>query len=77
MARKEVHVVRNPKEGWDAKKTHADRVSAHCATQAEAISRARDICINQGAECVIHDRTGKIRNSNSYGNYTCPPKEKK
>jgi len=75
MSRKERHVVHSPKGGWDVEKPHADRVSSHCTTQAEAIGRAREICINQGAECVIHSRNGKIRESNSYGKDTCPPRD--
>ena len=63
MARKEIHVVKNPKDGWDAKKPDAKRVSTHADTKAEAVDRARDICINQKAECVIHGKDGKIQNS--------------
>jgi len=77
MARKELHVVKNPESGWDGKKPHAKRVSCHADTKAEAFDRTRDICINQKAECVIHGKDGKIQNSNSYGNDPCPPKDKK
>jgi len=77
MARKERHVVQNPGGGWDVKKPHAERSSSHSTTQAEAIDRAREICINQGAECIIHGKNGKIRESNSYGNDPCPPEDKK
>ena len=76
MARKEIHVVRNPKEGWDAKKPNAKRVSSHADTKAEAVDSARDICINQKAECVIHGKDGKIQSSNSYGKDPCPPKDR-
>jgi hypothetical protein len=75
MARKERHVVHNPEGGWDVKKPHADRASSHFNTQNEAIASAREICMNQGAECIIHGKKGKIRESNSYGNDSCPPKD--
>ena len=77
MTRNERHVVKNPERGWDAKKPHAERVSCHTETKAEAVDRAREICINQKAECVIHGMDGKIQNSNSYGKDLCPPKDKK
>jgi uncharacterized protein YdaT len=77
MVRNERHVVKNPKSGWDVKKPHSKRVSSHEDTKAEANNRAREICINQKAECVIHGEDGKIQNSNSYGKDPCPPKDKK
>ena len=77
MSRKEIHVVKNSKEGWDGKKPHSKRVSCHAETKTEAVTRAREISINQGAECVIHGKDGKIQGSNSYGRDPCPPKDKK
>ena len=77
MSRKERHVVPDPQGGWNVEKPHAERVSAHCYTKAEAFDCARDICRNQNAECVIHGRDGKIQNSNSYGKDPFPPKDKK
>jgi hypothetical protein len=77
MSRKELHVIPDPQDGWIVEKPHAERASAHCNTKAKAIDRARDICRNQGAECVVHGRDGKTESSNSYGNDTCPPKDKK
>ena len=77
MARKERHVVKNPDGGWDVKKPHSERASSHTDTKAEAVDHAREICINENAECVIHGMDGKIQNSNSYGRDTCPTKDKK
>lgn len=76
MSRKERHVVPAKEGGWDVKKPHAERASSHSDTKAEAVERAREICINQGAECVIHGKDGKIQDSNSHGNDPCPPKDK-
>jgi hypothetical protein len=67
--RNERHVVKNPDSGWDIKKPHAERASSHAETKAEAIMRARKICKNEGAECIIHGEDGKFRNYNSYGKY--------
>lgn len=77
MARNERHVVKNPEGGWDVKRPHSEKSSIHADTKAEAVDRAREICINQRAECVIHGKDGKIQNSNSYGNDPCPQKDKK
>ncbi|MCK9440820.1 MAG: DUF2188 domain-containing protein [Methanothrix sp.] len=77
MTRNERHVVKNPEGGWDVKKPHAERVSSHADTKAEAENRAREICMNEKAKCVIHGKDGKIQDSNSYGKDPCLPKDKK
>lgn len=76
MARNERHVVKNPESGWDIKKPHAERASSHAETRAEAVLRARKICKNEGAECIIHGENGRFRNYNSYGKYPFSPKDK-
>lgn len=43
----------------------------------EAITYGRDIAIHQQSELVIHDRHGRIRDKDSYGNDPCPPKDTK
>lgn len=69
------HVVPNPKGGWDVKAPEAQRASAHTNTQAEAITRAREIASNAGGETVIHGRDGAIRaKDSSGGNDPHPPK---
>ncbi|MBF0410971.1 MAG: DUF2188 domain-containing protein [Candidatus Riflebacteria bacterium] len=78
MPRKEHHVVKNTEKGrWDVKREHAQRVSAHAETKAEAISKAREISKNQETELVIHNKDGKISNSDSHGKDPCPPKDKR
>jgi len=77
MPRKEHLVVPNPGGGWDVKRNGADRVAAHCDTKQNAIVQARIISRNQGTELVIHNRDGKISNSDSHGNDPCPPKDRK
>jgi hypothetical protein len=51
------------------------RDSSHHRTQAEAIDAARDIARNQHSEVVIHDRHGRIRDADSYGNDPNPPRD--
>jgi len=77
MSRKEHHVLPNPSGGWDVKRNGADRASAHTDTKREAIDRGREISENQRSELVIHNKDGKISNSDSHGNDPCPPRDKK
>ncbi|WP_041546026.1 MULTISPECIES: DUF2188 domain-containing protein [unclassified Nocardioides] len=74
------HVVPNPDGGWDVRAPDAQRSSAHTDTQADAISRARDIVGNAGGgEVVIHGRDGRIRDSDTVtpGNDPNPPRDRK
>ena len=78
MARRnERHVVPNPKGGWDIKKPNATRASSHHETQAEAEARAKEILTRNGGEVVIHDKEGKIRDSDTVapGRDPFPPKD--
>ena len=52
----------NPEGGWDVTARDAHRASAHTTTQAEAITRAREIVTNLGGgEVEIRGRNGRIR----------------
>jgi hypothetical protein len=76
--RNELHVVPNSKGGWDVKKPNADRVSSHHETQSEAEARAKDMLARGGGgEVVIHNREGKIRDSDTVppGRDPFPPKD--
>ena len=75
MRRKEHHVVPSPDGGWDVKRDGAQRASVHTETKKEAIDRGRTISQNQGTEFVIHNRDGRISNSDSHGNDPCPPRD--
>lgn len=46
-------------------------------TQKEAIEFGRQIAKNQKSELVIHGVDGKIRDKDSYGNDSCPPRDTK
>ena len=47
------------------------------STQIEAIKIAKTIAKNQHSEVVIHRPNGVIREKNSYGNDSCPPRDKR
>lgn len=77
MPRDEHHVVPNKNGGWDVKRNGSDRASAHTDTKKEAIDKARTISKNQDTELIIHNKDGKIANSDSHGNDPCPPRDRK
>lgn len=74
MAKQGQHVVRSSSGGWAVKKAGSSRASSVHETQAEAIKAATRIAQNQKTELYIHGRDGRIRERNSYGNDTHPPK---
>ena len=70
------HVVPNG-DIWQVKSEGSTRATKNFNTQREAIDFARDIARNQKSELVIHRKNGQIRDKDSYGNDSCPPKDKK
>ncbi|MCR9118426.1 MULTISPECIES: DUF2188 domain-containing protein [Maricaulis] len=68
------HIVPNPNGGWDVKGGGAQRASSHHDTKQEAVSRGREISRNQGSELRIHNKDGRIAQSDSHGNDPYPPK---
>ena len=71
MSRREAgtpHVGPNPNGGWDVRRGGADRASGHFDTKAEAIDRGREMSRNAGTEFKIHNRDGRIAQSDSHGN---------
>lgn len=80
MPRNERHVTPDPDGGWNVVKPDAGHASAHRDTQADAIDRAREIVGNAGGgEVVIHDRQGRIRDSDTVapGNDPNPPRDRR
>jgi uncharacterized protein DUF2188 len=80
MPRNERHVVPDPEGGWNVRAPRADRASGHFDTQQQAIDRAREIVGNSGGgEVVIHDRGGRVRDSDTIppGNDPNPPRDRK
>lgn len=72
MAGKNQHVVKR-EDGWAVRGAGNERDTSHHQTQAQAADAARDIARNQRSEVVIHDRQGRIRDSDSFGNDPNPP----
>jgi uncharacterized protein YdaT len=74
MSTKTHHIVHNPNGGWDIKRGGADRASAHFDNKVEAIEQGREISRNQGTELKIHNKNGRISQSDSHGHDPYPPK---
>jgi len=73
MSKKNQHVV--PKgDNWAIKGAGNDRATKIVSTQSAAITIARKIAINQGAELIIHRPNGQIRERNTYGKDNFPPR---
>ncbi len=77
MTRKTHHVVPDPSGGWNVKKGGSQRASKHFDKKADATDWGRDVSRNQKTEFIIHNKDGKISQSDSHGNDPCPPKDKK
>jgi hypothetical protein len=73
---KNQHVVPN-KDNWGVKGEGNDKLTKTFDTQKAAILYAKMIAQNQKSEVVIHNKEGKIRDKDSYGNDPNPPRDKK
>ncbi len=60
--------------GWQAKKAGNSKASATGETQGQMIERGIELAKNEGAELIVQNRHGVIREKNSYGND--PPERK-
>lgn len=77
MTRKrDFHVVPHGND-WAVKKEGSSRASSVHPTQKAAIDRGREAARRDKAELVIHRKDGTIRDSDSFGNDPCPPRDKK
>ena len=69
------HVTWNSDKGkWKGQKGGSERASGYFDTKQDAIDRMREISRNAGTELRIHNKDGKISQSDSHGNDPYPPK---
>ena len=71
---KNQHVTTHPNGGWQVKGEGNTRATARTATQKDAISIARGLARNQGSELVSHRPDGRIRDQDSHGKDSFPPR---
>lgn len=74
MPRKSVHVTPAPQGGWNVKSGGASRAAVHTDHKADAVDRGREISRNQQAELVIHNKDGRISQSDSHEHDPFPPR---
>lgn len=63
----------NDDGSWKVKGSGDQQASSKHKTQNEAIERAIELSKKNNSELFIHDKDGKIRERNSYGNDPYPP----
>lgn len=71
---KNQHVTPHPGGGWQVKGEGNTRATVRTTTQKDAIGIAREISRNQGSELVIHRSDGRIRDKDSHGKDSFPPR---
>lgn len=76
MARKNVHVVPSG-NGWAVKQEGRVSPISNHRTQGAAENAARPVARRNESEVVIHRPNGQIRDSDSYGKDSNPPKDQK
>lgn len=67
-----VHTTPNSKGGWDNQQD--GKKTDHHDTKEQAQKAGREEAKKDKVEHIIHNRDGKISESNSYGNDPYPPK---
>ena len=76
MAKRDYHVVPKGNQ-WGLVREGGERATSLHSTQGKAIQAGRELAKQQQTELVIHRPDGRIRDSDSYGNDPCPPKDRK
>jgi len=71
---KNVHVTPHHGGGWQVKGAGNSKATVVTCTQKESIERAKEIAQNNQSELFIHNRQGRIRERNTYGQDPNPPK---
>jgi uncharacterized protein YdaT len=66
MKKRNFHVIPSNEGVWAVRREGNTRVSSLHNTQREAIEAARQIAKEHMAEILIHDKTGRIRERNSW-----------
>ncbi len=67
------HVVPSKAGGWDVKRGGAERASSHHDRKTDAVAAGRDVSRAQRTELKIHNRDGRISQSDSHGGDPKPP----
>lgn len=74
MANKRNQHVTPRGDQWTVTGAGSERATRIVDTQREAINIARTIAENQRTELIIHGQNGRIRERDSHGNDSFPPR---
>jgi hypothetical protein len=74
MGKKALHVVPNPKGGWDIMREGSEKASHHFWGKQEAVEKARQISRNLDTELYIHEADGTMKVKDSHGRGPFPPR---
>ena len=73
---KPLHVL--PHEGgWAVRYEGNKRSKLACSNKVDAVQRARELARKSNSELIIHDKRGRIKEKDSYGNDPFPPSDEK
>ncbi len=76
MPKKNIHIVKAKKDGWDVKREGSKKATKNFDTKVEAEKYADNLGKKDKVEVIPHDKKGKFQKNgrNSYGNDPYPPK---
>lgn len=77
MSKLSKHVVPSTTGGWVVKNAGSGRASKVFTTQVDAVVYARAAAKRAKTELFIHGRDGTIKERNTYGRDSMPPRDKK
>lgn len=76
MSKRNIHVVPSGNR-WAVKPEGSSQPASTHLTQGAAAQAGRRLAQANQSELVIHRPNGQIRDKDSYGNDSCPPKDTK
>ena len=76
MSKRNIHIVPNG-NGWAVKREGQKQPISQHRSQENADKAGRPIARREGVEIVTHRPNGQIRDTDSFGRDTDPPKDKK
>lgn len=76
--KRNIHTTYNSEDKeWQTKLEGQNKPLSTANTKAEAMQNSRGEAQKRGVEHIIHNKNGRISDSDSYGNDPVPPKDKK
>jgi hypothetical protein len=77
MSKTSQHVVPSSDGRWRVRKSGSSKASRVFDNQGDALAYARELARKEGGDLYVHHRDGTIRERDSYGNDSFPPRDRK